>query len=119
MTVLEDFYFWITGIEEDDPLPYEIKYVYFALSFKNNMCCLSYGGNENYDEIVTSFEYFPLEAQFFKNEDFNQIIEINLAKLEVKQLLDDCFKNLEFKKIFEGKKIFICEIGKENIEYSI
>ena len=119
MTVLEDFYSWIIGIEEDDPLPYEIKHVYFAIDFKNNICSLSYGGNEQYNNPIVNFEYFPLESQFFKNETFNNILEINLAILEVKQLLDDCFKKSDFKKIFENKNIYICQMGGEAIKYEI
>ena len=107
MTVVEDFYFWITGIEEDDPIPYEIRYVYFSISFKNNICNLCYGGNENYQEEVINFDYFPLEAQFFLNNSFNSISEINLALLELKHLLDDCFEKNEFKNIFKDKKIYL------------
>ena len=117
MTVLEDFYNWIIGIEEDDPVPYEIKHMYFAISFQNNICCLCYGGTELYQNNVINFEYFPLEAQFFHNQSFNNLTEVNLAMLQLKQLLDDCIDKKQFKNIFRDKKIYICELGKQNIEY--
>ena len=118
MTVYEDFYAWITGIEEDDPLPHEINYVYFAVSFKNDICSLCYGGTENYESHQIDFEYFPLEAQFFYNESFNQIAEIETALLTLKNLLDDCFKKSSFKQIFKGKTVIICEFGGENVFYN-
>ena len=117
MTVLEDFFLWIVGIEEDDPLPYEIKYIYFSVSFANDICSLCYGGTEDFQKTVVNFDYFPLEAQFFCNSSFNNITEINLAFLELKHLLDDCFDNPIFAHIFNDKNVYICEAGRECFLY--
>lgn len=117
MTVLEDFYSWILNIEEDDPIPYEIKYIYFVISFRNNICSLAMGGKEIHSLSPINFEYFPLEAQFFNNESFMQLTEINLAKLELKQLLEDCFTQTKFKDIFFDKQIYFGEYGQELIEF--
>ena len=32
----EDLKFWLEQIVEDDPIPYEIKYIIFRLQAKNN-----------------------------------------------------------------------------------
>lgn len=112
MTVLEDFLYWVLGIQEDDPLPYEINYIYFLISFSNNACTLVYVGSENFEKQPVNFEYFPLEAQYFYNQTFNQITEINLALLALKQLLEDSFDNPEFKKMFKNKKIYFGEFAK-------
>lgn len=112
MTALEDFLYWVLGIQEDDPLPYEINYIYFLISFSNNACTLVYAGSENFEKQPVNFEYFPLEAQYFYNQTFNQITEINLALLALKQLLEDSFDNPEFKKMFKNKKIYFGEFAK-------
>ena len=112
MTVLEDFLYWILGIQEDDPLPHEINYVYFLITFSNNTCTLVYAGSENFEKQLVNFEYFPLEAQYFYNQTFNQITEINLALLALKQLLEDSFDNKKFKIMFKNKKIYFGEFAK-------
>lgn len=118
MTMPEDFVFWIKSIVEDDPIPYEIEHIYFALSLKNKISSLSLGGRELETEIIGNFEYYPLEAQFFFNQTFNNITDPYLAKLAVKELLDYALKDSEIKKIFKNKKLYIGEFQKSP-EYKI
>lgn len=118
MTMPEDFVFWIKSIVEDDPIPYEINHLYFALSLKNKIASLSLGGRELGNEIIGDFEYFPLEAQFFSNQTFNNIIDSYLAKLAVKELLDYALDDPEIRKTFKNKNIYIGEFQKKP-EYKI
>lgn len=118
MTMPEDFVFWIKSIVEDDPIPYEIDHLYFALSMKNKIASLCLGGREQNSEIIDDFEYFPLEAQFFFNRTFNNITDAYLAKLAIKQLLDYALDDVEIRKIFKNKKVYIGEFQR-CVEYSI
>lgn len=56
---------WLVGIQEDDPLPFEIKNIYFIVEFKQNDIVISYSAD---DKTLISFDYgtyFPIEAQYF------------------------------------------------------
>ena len=61
---------WIEGNFEDDPLPYEIKYILFLFSLKNNIINLNFSGGEQLSTINQPLEYFPLEIQFFNFNGF-------------------------------------------------
>lgn len=64
------FYNWIEGNFEDDPLPYEIKYILFLFSLKSNVIMLNFSGGERLYQINQPLEYFPLEIQFFNFSGF-------------------------------------------------
>lgn len=117
MTVIEDFKRWIIGMQEDDPLPYEIRYVYFLITFTNNSCSLMFCGSENFEKQLINFEYFPLEAQYFFNPTLSQITELNLAMIVLKQLLEDCFDDNAFKKVFKGKHIYYGEYANKVMRF--
>jgi hypothetical protein len=114
----EDFLFWITSLVEDDPIPHEIKHLYFLISFKNNICSLSFAGSEIFYNPLYNFEFYPLEAYFFKNESFNNIKEIYVAKSAVKDLLEKSLENFYFAQIFKGKSVHVCEREKQ-VDYTL
>ena len=55
MTMPEDFIFWIKQIVEDDPIPYEIKHIYFAISLNSKIANLCMGGRELPVENIGDF----------------------------------------------------------------
>lgn len=79
-----DFASWLAGIEEDDPLPFEIEFVYFIYETKNNNLTLSYSASEKELHIFDYAKYCPLEAQFFDSQTLKQLSkEIFEKKLDV------------------------------------
>lgn len=106
----EEFCEWVLGIEEDDPLPPEIKFVYFVFSTNHGMNVLQYAGCEFEPKTICSFDYFPLEAQFLHSREFLKIGSEKarqfaaLFSSEIKN--DERFGNLFFK-----KKIAFVEFG--------
>ena len=117
MIIFEDFMFWIMSIMEDHPIPYEVKHLYFVISFNTGICSLVFVGTENFESPLTSFEYYPLEAQWFSSNTFHEIKEITLAKVTVKELIEKAFENSFFKREFTSKNIHICQRG-EPIVYT-
>ena len=97
---------YLIGVEEDDPLPYEIKHIYFYL--EQNI--LGFGGTELEKKIMGDFEYYPIESQFFteQKEYFNKNPMIKL-----KNLLIDAFEDTRLKEIYKGKTIHIGKLYEE------
>ena len=70
---MEEFFYWLTDIQEGEPLPYEINYVYFCVHKENGGAYFAYYGSEFFQDIALNFEYFPtktygdttLEADFY------------------------------------------------------
>ena len=112
MTMLEDFVFWIKSIVEDDPIPYEIKNIYFCLVKNKKAITLMLGGRETDKNCVCDFEYFPLEAQYFFNRSFNEIGDLYLAKLAAKNLIEESLFDKDILGIFKGKTVFVGEFMK-------
>lgn len=98
-----EFFDWIIGIEEDEPLPVEIKYVCFILNKKNGMNELMYFGSEVQQEYLINFSYTPLEGQFFFSEEFFDIENPEEVVLGwVKEFLDS-----KFSKFLVGKNVLV------------
>lgn len=101
----EKLFAWICGVLEDDPLPDEVKFVYFCIVNDRVGYHLELRGSEI--KNCDYFEYRPLEAQYFycdylcdENEFCQQLI------LSIKNL-----------PIFEDRKIFLLRCGRlENID---
>jgi len=110
-TMLKYLASWIEGIEEDSPLPYEIKHIYFCLHRSNNYFYLSYGGNQFESEMIFNFEYYPLEAQFFEVYSFDK--NFNLNKLE--NLVEDLFDNAFFRNLFMDKFVYVAMFGTNEV----
>ena len=105
-----EFILWVMGVLEDDPIPYEVKEIYFCLHRKNGNIFLSFGGNEKKEKIVFNFEYYPLEAQFFALQEQNKFTLFSLRKL-----LETAMKNEDFFKAFCDKNINYCIFGGKEI----
>lgn len=108
--IFQEFCEWIGGIEEDDPLPPEIKQIYLVFSCENGMNVLQYAGCENEPKMICSFDYIPLEAQFFYSREF-----IKLTNSEAKQFAEifahDILQKEDFENLFSGKTIRFVEMG--------
>ena len=88
-----NFKYWLLSIEEDNPLPYEIKYALFILNFNNNSINLCFSGTEIKLKNFEPSTYFPLESQYFYNK--------NLLKL-----FSFLKKNFIFKSKKQNSKLF-------------
>lgn len=112
--MVNEFIFWVMGVLEDDPIPYEVKEIYFCLHRENGNIFLSFGGNEKKEKIVFNFEYYPLEAQFFPIIDQNKFSLFSLRKLLESALDNQDFFNAFFEKninysVFGSKEIYKLE----------
>ena len=64
---------WLTGLVEDDPIPYEIKHMIFFYTNANNCFVLKMGGFEILPKKVYEPDFFPLEAQFVFHRELLKI----------------------------------------------
>lgn len=117
MTIFEDFLFWVMSIVEDDPMPDEVHHIYFVINFRQGDCALSLTGTELFENPVFNFEFYPLEAYYFKNRSYNNIKDIYIAKITVLELIEKAFENSNFKNAFKNRSIYICEYG-HKIDYT-
>lgn len=101
--MFENFLAWLSGIFEDDPIPSEVKNLYFVLHRENNYCFVSFAGNELHAPQLFNFEYYPLEAQFFDVMKYDKNFNLTKLKLLVEKLL----LSQKFAKDFFEKNIFV------------
>lgn len=102
--IYNDFIFWLRGLIEDDPIPYEINSLVFFID-KNFEIGFS-GSEENNINLIDYYFYFPLEAEyFFSTELYSYIFSNNdretqsltlLKKLLSKLKTDNYFKNFNY-----------------------
>lgn len=104
MTSLE---YWLASIVEDNPLPYEIKYIVFILHLCNSKFFLEMGGCDLFPNNSMFFPYYPLEAQFFYDKNLVVAGEINGKIKRVKMEIDESFSSLEIQKEFKGRKVYL------------
>ena len=111
----QNFHDWLAGIQEDDPLPFEIKNIYFIIEFTQNSIMVSYSADDKNLELFDYGSYFPLEAQFFFsaemiNLSYELFVKKNISKKDVfdmlKSLVLRAKKELNF---LQNKHIFIGE----------
>lgn len=97
---------WLLGIDEEDPIPYEINHIYFYL--EQNI--LGMGGTEQENKFILDFQYYPIECHFFteQKEYFNKL---ELTKL--KNLILDAFENKNLKRIYKNKTIHLGYLNQE------
>lgn len=105
-----EFVFWVLGVLEDEPIPYEIQNIYFCLHRENGNIFLSFGGNEKTEKIVFNFEYYPLEAQFFKVEN-----QYTFSLFTLRKLLENAFRNPYFFDAFLNKTVFLAVFGEKEV----
>ena len=108
-----DFFEWIKGIQEDDPLPYEIQNIYFILDLKNNDLQLSYSADDRALKVFDYGAYFPLEAQYFYSNTMKKLLlnssenHLNLIKKELLEFLKNiCLNSKAHFPFFQDKHIF-------------
>lgn len=93
---------WIKGIIEDDPIPYEIKYLYFLIVEDERTYHLEFVGSEFKDNNY--FSYYVLEGQYcFLNYDVN----INDFISELVVSIDALFLDEEINMILKNKEIIV------------
>ena len=113
--ISQEFIDWLNGIQEDEPMPLEVKNIYFILDFSQNDIALSYSGDENFLDVLDYGFYSPLEGQYFDSiilKEYSNLIfnlKKNRLKTEVYNLLFEVVKStfnqfwfLENKNIFYG-----------------
>ena len=106
--IFQEFCEWIAGIEEDDPLPPEIKYIFFVFSNSRGMNVLQYAGCEYKPKKICSFDYIPLEAQFFYSRNYLKLSceqAKHFAQIFTKDILHIDF----FEKLFTNKTVRFVE----------
>ncbi len=92
--------FYLEGLFEDDPLPDEIKYVYFLIKHDRRGYHLEIKGSEI--KNTSYFGYHPLEGQYYFYDYPEDIV---LFREELKLAI----KNLP---LFKGRKVYLLENGK-------
>lgn len=92
--IFNEFCAWLTGIEEDTPLPSEIKYVQFMLMKNSNLYNLSFSGHELMPKRINSGSYQPLEGQYFFNKHLISIHFISKNENLKRQFINYLIKNL-------------------------
>ena len=93
--IKQDFVEWIVGIQEDDPIFGEAKYVYFVVDFSQNNIQISYSADERIFTIFDYGSYFPLEAQNFDSFALKNLsVELFDKKNISKKLVFDMLKNV-------------------------
>lgn len=97
---------WLLGINEEDPIPYEVNHIYFYL--EQNI--LGMGGTEQKSDFILDFEYYPIECHFFteQKEYFNKN---SLTRL--KNLILDAYENEKLKSIYKNKTIHLGFLNQE------
>lgn len=99
---------WVLGIIEDDPIPVEIKFLYFLIVPDRKGFHIEFGGKEIKEEVIYHLEYQPLEAEFFLME-LNQPLNEIIALLE--EAVDLIYLHDEFLALVSDKQVFISVYG--------
>ena len=114
--IKKDFVDWIVGIQEDEPIKFEAKYVYFIVDFSQNDIALSYSADERLLKTFDYGDYFPLEAEYLfstalKTLAVKLFTKKSISKLVVLDMLkniclssSNCIDFLSDKMIFFGER---------------
>jgi len=93
-----EYYFseWLLGLIEDDPIPYEIKYLTFIITEFDDRYELSLTGSEQKPLVCEPDFYYPLECQCFYNTSYFNLRPLGRRKvLEItKKLIINTFKKI-------------------------
>ena len=106
----KEFIFWVMGVLEDAPIPYEVMEIYFCLHRENGNIFLSFGGNEKKEKMVFNFEYYPLEAQFFPIKN-----QLKFSLFSLRKLLESALTNEDFYNAFQEKNLYYSLFGSKEI----
>lgn len=106
-----EFIFWLRGIIEDDPIPYEIKSLVFFIN-KNYEIGFSGAEEENIKTIYLNF-YFPLEAEYFFSVELYDHIFSNKNKKETSlNILESLLKKLKNDNYFKKFNLYFGLLNK-------
>ena len=113
LQISKDFVDWLNGIQEDEPMPFEVEYIYFVLDFSQNDIVFSYSGDENILPLYDLGFYAPLEGQYFDCavlKDIGKDIFEN-KKSELKKQVFELLKSIVFENVnrfwfLKNKKVF-------------
>ncbi|MBE5746410.1 MAG: hypothetical protein E7359_03900 [Clostridiales bacterium] len=99
------FIAYLTGLIEDDPIPYEIKSLVFFINSNNE---IGFSGSEEEDiKIIDLYFYFPLEAEYFDFKPlYNYFSNNKLNKIQVVMVLKSLLIKLKKEKIFQKFNIY-------------
>ncbi|MGN1221598.1 MAG: hypothetical protein ACI4TT_00005 [Christensenellales bacterium] len=113
---------WISQIQQDNPLPYEIKNIYFIVDFANNDIELSYSASDRDLKVFDYGFYQPLEAEYFFCLPLKKLAKkmpqkkSKLLKQQILLFLKDlCYfvcnslDFLQYKRIFVGERFDIIQ----------
>lgn len=113
--IYKNFYYWLAGIQEDDPLPFEIKNIYFIVEFNQNDIVVSYSADDKNLQYFDYGTYFPLEAQYFFCRELSKLlkqffIKKSISKSEVFNMLNSLVSKAKTELDFlSSKQIFVGE----------
>ena len=94
---------WIKGLVEDDPIPYEIKYIYFLIVEEKTSYHLEFVGSE-FKDTKNNYPFYVLEGEYcFLNYD----VDINTFLSEIVVSIDSIFLDEEINKILKNKEIIV------------
>ncbi|MGN1212665.1 MAG: hypothetical protein ACI4TZ_01365 [Christensenellales bacterium] len=113
---------WLGQIQQDNPLPYEIKNIYFIVDFANNDIELSFSASDRDLKVFDYGFYQPLEAEYFFCLPLKKLAKKMPQKkskpakqqvfLFLKELCLSVCNSLDFlqhKRIFVGKRFDIIQ----------
>lgn len=107
--IYTDFFEWVNGLVEDDPIPYEINCLVFYI---NENFEIGFSGFESESINVVEFgPYFPLESEYFYSKRLISILNSNKENKRnyVLKLLKEIlikFQQDDYKNIFLNRKIY-------------
>ena len=87
---------WLIGIQEDEPIPYEVNTACFIIKKESVLYSISYSGEETTGKLnkLLPNHYTPLEGQFFSNTILNDFDAIKTSEKEKKAFLLTLLKML-------------------------
>lgn len=105
MTLSMQINLWLEEILQEEPVPFEINYLYLLIVKDIKTFHLEFVGSENESDCI-NFDYSPqLGEHFFYNfHDFNKFL-FSLKLLRLNKKLITQFKNKKLQIAVFGKKI--------------
>ena len=86
----DEMFEWLSGIQEDAPIPLEVEYIYFCFDTKQNDIVFSYSADENLLPFFTLGFYAPIEAQYFDSKILKDLSK-DIFEKNQKSLLERIF----------------------------
>lgn len=103
--MVEEINRWLSGMLEENPIPFEINHLVFDIYFSTKYSYLTLSGYEGKID-KNAIIYFPLEAQFFTSLDMKSISK-KVLLFRLREALYACFDDIFLKNEFKNKKIYL------------